>query len=109
MDKQGRAHQIVVGLFSCAKEHDIPSSGPQNRPASKPLNHAPKRPQQAWERRYHTWTPEECHTRECQAPLLKTGLIVDIEALWKLLSTKVPAVLRGEPVSALQEPWPKAV
>jgi len=31
--------------------------------------------------KYHTWTPTECHAKECLSIQAKAGLIVDLEAV----------------------------
>mmetsp|Transcript_26134 Transcript_26134/g.70756 ORF Transcript_26134/g.70756 Transcript_26134/m.70756 type:complete len:546 (+) Transcript_26134:118-1755(+) len=59
--------------------------------------------------KYHTWTPIECHAKECLSIQARAGLIVDLEAVGQLLTQKLPAVLAGRPVEELREPWPEAV
>ena len=65
--------------------------------------------QNEWDRKYHTWTPEECHAKECLSLQARAGLIVDLEAVKQLLHKKLPSVLAGRGVWELREPWPEAV
>jgi hypothetical protein len=56
--------------------------------------------------RYSDWSGSECSKRECLEVHAKAGLEVDLGAVEQLLRRKLPTVLRGEPVEALEEPWP---
>ncbi|GFH30421.1 uncharacterized protein HaLaN_29277 [Haematococcus lacustris] len=59
--------------------------------------------------KYHTWTPEECHAKECLSVMARQSLLVDVPAVEAMLRRKLSAVLQGDSVASLREPWPKAV
>uniref|UniRef100_A0A7S0RGP0 Glycosyltransferase n=1 Tax=Chlamydomonas leiostraca TaxID=1034604 RepID=A0A7S0RGP0_9CHLO len=58
------------------------------------------------DRKYHTWTSEECHARECLLVHAKASMIVDLAAVKQMLLSKLPRILTGAPVEELREPWP---
>jgi hypothetical protein len=59
--------------------------------------------------KYLTWTPTECHAKECLSVWARQGLLVDVPTVLAKLRAKLPRVLAGDSVEALREPWPEAV
>ncbi|KAK9806815.1 hypothetical protein WJX72_003692 [[Myrmecia] bisecta] len=59
------------------------------------------------EARYADWTAEECSSRHCLEVHARAGMMADAATIQELLLDVLPAVYRGENVSALAQPWPK--
>jgi hypothetical protein len=58
--------------------------------------------------RYHTWTPDECSSRECLIVHARAGLEVDVEAVRAKLLEKMPDVIAGRKVADIRDPFPNA-